>query len=87
MAVHCRHRKDKKDNANLVEKNKDEFSAVVSEVNLVTNVMDWWVDSGAIKHVCRNKDLFTSYQRVGEGEKLYMGNSSASELQEKERSA
>ncbi|XP_026400232.1 zinc finger homeobox protein 4-like [Papaver somniferum] len=29
--VHCGQRKDNKNNANLVEKNKDEFSAVVSE--------------------------------------------------------
>ncbi|XP_068331482.1 uncharacterized protein [Pyrus communis] len=52
--------------------------AVVSEVNLLTNSNDWWVDTGATRHVCANLNLFVTYQSVVGGENLYMGNATAS---------
>ena len=36
------------------------FSAVVSEVNLVGNTKEWWVDTGATRHKCSDKKMFSS---------------------------
>ena len=54
-------------------------SAVVSEVNMIgSNLKKWWVDTGAPQHICSDKSMFTSYNEVKNGEKLYMGNSATS---------
>ena len=58
------------------------LSAVVSEVNLVGyNPREWWIDTGATCHVCSNKNMFTSFESVDSGEKLFMGNSPTFEIQ------
>ena len=64
-----------KPNVNLV--NGDEGSsddeviaAVVSQVLLISDVKKWVVDSGATKHICANKDMYTSFE---EGEdRIYL---------------
>ena len=61
--------------ANLVE-GDDIIAAVISQANMVTNSKNWVVDSGATRHVCANKDAFTSYTPVGDDEKVvYLGDS------------
>ena len=35
------------------------LSAVISEVNLVGNTREWWVDIVATRHVCSNKEMFS----------------------------
>ena len=50
--------------------------AVVSQVNLVTNVSKWVVDSRATRHICANRNVFTSDTSVGDGEEqVYLGES------------
>ncbi|XP_028058652.1 uncharacterized protein LOC114262493, partial [Camellia sinensis] len=49
---------------------------VVSKENLVRNPKKWWVDTGATRHICADKKIFTSYSTVDNGEQLFMGNSS-----------
>ena len=56
-----------KPRANLVE-GDDIIVAVISQVNVATNVNKWVVDSGATIHICANKSMFTSYTVVGDGE-------------------
>ena len=64
-----------KPNVNLV--NGDEGSsddeviaAVVSQVLLISDVKKWVVDSVATKHICANKDMYTSFE---EGEdRIYL---------------
>jgi len=52
--------------------------AVVSQVNLVTNVSKWVVNFGATRHICANINVFTSYTSVGDGEEqVYLGDSRA----------
>ena len=35
------------------------LSTVVSEVNFIgSNIKEWWVDTGATRHVCSNKKMF-----------------------------
>ncbi|XXG63098.1 hypothetical protein AAC387_Pa05g1359 [Persea americana] len=50
------------------------LSAVVSKVNLVGNTREWWVDTRAARHVCFNKEMFSTYH-ASKGEQLFMGNS------------
>ncbi|KAG5017293.1 hypothetical protein JHK82_022918 [Glycine max] len=57
----------KRPRANLVE-GDDIIVAVISQVNVVTNVNKWLVDSGATRHICANKRMFTSYIVMGDGE-------------------
>ena len=57
------------------------LSAVISEVNLVgSNPREWWVDTGATCHVCFDRSLFSTFQPIENGEKMYMGNSATSEI-------
>uniref|UniRef100_A0A2N9F9L9 Integrase catalytic domain-containing protein n=1 Tax=Fagus sylvatica TaxID=28930 RepID=A0A2N9F9L9_FAGSY len=55
----------------------------VSEINLVKNTNEWWVDTGATRHICSDKKMFSTYQSVGYGEQLFMGNSSTSKVEGK----
>ena len=76
-AAQCRHRVRNDDppkpKANLVE-GDDVIAAVISQVNMVTSITRWAVDSGATRHICADKNVFTSYKPVGEGEEMvYMG--------------
>ena len=57
------------------------LSAVILEANLVGNTKEWWVDTGATRHICSNKTMFTTYHVVTNGEQLYMGNSSTSKVE------
>ncbi|XP_047313594.1 uncharacterized protein LOC124917068 [Impatiens glandulifera] len=59
-----------------------DLCAMISEINLVgSNPREWWVDTGATRHVCSNKEVFLSLEEVKNGEKLFMGNFSTSDIQ------
>lgn len=84
-AKDCRHKKEgttggEANNVNLTE---NHFVAVVSEVNMVTNSNDWWIDTGATKHVCSDLSMFSTYEQGSCGEKLYMGNASTATIEGK----
>ncbi|GKB35736.1 retrovirus-related pol polyprotein from transposon TNT 1-94 [Tanacetum coccineum] len=73
--------------ANMVDENVDmiamvsDVCAMISEVNLVgTNNSGWWIDTGATRHVCADKSMFHSFRVVGNGQKLYMGNSATADI-------
>uniref|UniRef100_A0A2N9HRU5 Retrovirus-related Pol polyprotein from transposon TNT 1-94-like beta-barrel domain-containing protein n=1 Tax=Fagus sylvatica TaxID=28930 RepID=A0A2N9HRU5_FAGSY len=59
------------------------LSAVVSEVNLVGDTKEWWVDTGATRHICSDKKMFSTYHSVEHGEQLFMGNSSTARVEGK----
>ena len=80
----CRLKKDRNKEANLVdnmEVDESNFSAVVSECNMVQNPNQWWVDTGATRHVCSDKSMFSTYKKFDHEEKLYMGNSAVSMIE------
>ncbi|CAL1379522.1 unnamed protein product [Linum trigynum] len=84
----CKTHKKKNNNkgqANIVEENDDmdmdDLCAVLSECNLVGNLREWWIDSGATRHVCAVKEMFTSYSLAKAEEKLFMGNSSTAKVE------
>ncbi|PHU09350.1 Aquaporin TIP4-2 [Capsicum chinense] len=42
------------------------------ECNLVRNPREWWMDSGATRHVCANKELFSSFTSSQVEDMIYM---------------
>ena len=87
-AVQCRNRAGKNDNhakrrVNLVEAD-DTIVAVISQANLVANVSDWAINSGATRHICVNKTDFVFYTQVNEGkEVVYLSDSSTTQVLDK----
>ncbi|KAF5956145.1 hypothetical protein HYC85_009001 [Camellia sinensis] len=75
----CRSYKKKQEASNA----KNKFVAVVSEVNMLEDAGDWWVDLGATRHVCNDKSRFTTYEQVSDGIVLYTGNSSTATIKGK----
>ena len=57
------------------------LTAMISECNMAGNPKEWWIDTGATRHICANRLMFSSYTTVGGDEKLYMGNSSTSKVE------
>ncbi|KAL0342825.1 UNVERIFIED_CONTAM: Retrovirus-related Pol polyprotein from transposon TNT 1-94 [Sesamum calycinum] len=55
------------------------LSAVVFEVNLVDNPREWWIDTGATRRICSDKEMFSTYTSIN-GRKLFMGNSATSNI-------
>ena len=58
------------------------LSTVVFKVNFLgSNTKEWWVGTGATRHVCSDKKMFSSYQTIDNGEQLFRGNSSSSKVE------
>ncbi|XP_021986446.1 uncharacterized protein LOC110882835 [Helianthus annuus] len=52
-----------------------EEAAMIEEVNAMgENPKGWFVDTGATRHVCGDKALFSTFKEASGEEKLYMGN-------------
>ncbi|XP_073154047.1 uncharacterized protein [Henckelia pumila] len=56
-----------------------DLSAVVFEANMVDHPKEWFIDTGATRHVCADKDLFSKYTSIS-GRELYMGNNATSKI-------
>ena len=85
QAKDYRAKKRQKTQANVVEKISNgvddiNLTAMISECNMAGNPKEWWIDTGATRHICANRSMFSSYTTMGGDEKLYMGNSSTSNV-------
>lgn len=69
-------------NQAIVAESAELFVGVI-EANLVSNVVDWWVDTGATRHICNSKSMFTTYQQVEDGEPMFMGNATTAKVEGK----
>nr|XP_016445685.1 PREDICTED: uncharacterized protein LOC107770860 [Nicotiana tabacum] len=84
--VQCRKRvgndNPTKAKVNLTKAKVDDIIvAVVSQVNLVANMKDWVLASGATRHICANKKDFVSYTQVEEGEEVvYLADSRTTQV-------
>ncbi|KAK9699502.1 hypothetical protein RND81_08G177700 [Saponaria officinalis] len=67
--------------ANVAETD-DIIAAAIVEANLVGNVAEWILDTGASRHFCADKGLFVEFEEVADGECVYMGNSSSAMMQD-----
>ena len=66
--------------ANLVE-GDDTIVVVVSQANMVTDSKNYVVDFGATRHICANRDAFTTYTSVGDDEKVvYLSDSHTAQV-------
>ncbi|KAJ9561442.1 hypothetical protein OSB04_006602 [Centaurea solstitialis] len=41
---------------------------------------EWWVDTGATRHVCYDKNNFHTFKEVNDDQKLFMGNAATAEI-------
>ncbi|XP_022847663.1 uncharacterized protein LOC111370208 [Olea europaea var. sylvestris] len=72
IAKDCRQKKqNKKDEVHLTEEDRLSngvselmLSAIVFEANMVDNPREWFVDTGATRHVCADKKMFSSYTPI-----------------------
>ena len=53
---------------------------MVVEANLVGNVAEWVLDTGASRHLCADRGLFVEFEEVKAGECVYMGNASSAAI-------
>lgn len=63
-----KHKKGRNDNpsklnVDLVEED-DIIVVIISQVNIVTNMKEWVIDSSATSHICSNQNMFVSYSRT-----------------------
>ncbi|KAJ9544786.1 hypothetical protein OSB04_024493 [Centaurea solstitialis] len=86
-AINCRFpKRAKAKQANFVDDISRDVSilnltAMISEVNLVgSNPREWWIDTGATRHVCSDKEMFHGFKTAEDGEKLFMGNSATADI-------
>ncbi|KAG5527251.1 hypothetical protein RHGRI_028223 [Rhododendron griersonianum] len=68
-AKDCRSKKQKT-SANMVE---EQLVAMVTEINMADTSSGWWFDSGATVHVCKDRSLFKTYEKL-DGQEAQMGN-------------
>ena len=78
LVVQC-----KKKEANFMEIDDDNLVAVVTEVNMVFIEKGWWIDIGTTRHICSGRNLFSEYNKVADGEKLFMGYGTLSKVEGK----
>ena len=58
-----------------------DLAVVISEVNLVgSNPKEWWIDTGATRHVCFDKKMFSISELVEAGGNVFIGNFATSEI-------
>ena len=46
---------------------------------------EWWIDIGATRHVCSDKKMLSTFEPTETGEKVYMENSTTSEIKGQEK--
>nr|XP_009798319.1 PREDICTED: uncharacterized protein LOC104244566 [Nicotiana sylvestris] len=49
--------------------------------NLVENPKEWWIDSGATRHVCAVKEAFATYSTAGPEEEIFIGNNAIAKIE------
>ncbi|KAL3328276.1 hypothetical protein AABB24_035749, partial [Solanum stoloniferum] len=58
----------------------DDLCAMISECNLVENPKEWFLDSGATRHICSAKEAFATYIPAEFEEDLFIGNTTTTRI-------
>ncbi|XP_024010264.1 uncharacterized protein LOC112085292 [Eutrema salsugineum] len=76
----CRSKKaPKKHEANLAY---PDMCAMITEANVAkSHPKAWWFDTGATRHICLDRSMFSAYTKNKSYEKLFMGNSVTSKIE------
>jgi len=70
---------------NQKAKTKGNFVAMIfDQINVVQSDNDWWIDSGASKHMRKDHSLFRTLDLVEDKKVLYMGNTSTFDIEGKD---
>ncbi|XP_076918212.1 uncharacterized protein LOC143578550 [Bidens hawaiensis] len=72
----------KRERAHMADENGEplvamitELSAMIEKINLVGDKpQGWFIDTGATRHVCGDKTLFSTFKEAASDAKLFMGN-------------
>ncbi|KAF3619796.1 hypothetical protein T459_07198 [Capsicum annuum] len=67
----------------MIESSKecDDLYAMFTEYYLTGNPRKWWMDSGVTRHVCANRELFSSFSLAQVEEMFYMANSATAKVE------
>ena len=58
-----------------------DLTTIISEVNFVgSNPKEQWIDTGATRHVCSDKKVFSTFEPIETREKVFMVNFAALEI-------
>ena len=58
-----------------------DLTTIIFEVNLVgSNPNEWWIDTGATRHVCSDKNMLSTFEPIETRENVYMRNFAISEI-------
>jgi ribosomal protein L15 len=68
--------------SNVVETDEIIAAIVVDgiEANLVGNIVEWVLDTGATRHLCADKGLFAEFEDVENGGCVFMGNATSAPI-------
>ena len=42
----------------------EDIVIMIMDTSMVGNDMEWWIDSGATKHIAKNKAMFKAYEPI-----------------------
>ena len=66
----CCHKKDQNVDGSLQKKEANSLEidynlvVVVTKVNMLSDVKGWWIDTGATRHICLDKNMFSEYNKI-----------------------
>ena len=76
----CRILKAEKKKEKINDNRKNDLVAMVTETFVAGDQAEWWIDTGATRHVSGDRNTFTTYELVGGDKILHMGNSSSAKV-------
>ncbi|XP_038902344.1 uncharacterized protein LOC120088978 [Benincasa hispida] len=83
LASAFEHKKGQSSNNQANVKENDDLVAVIYEVNMASDTKGWWIDTDATRHICRDKSLFITYEKLDGSDKLYKENASTASMESK----
>jgi len=74
----CKYRKREHDSQACVA--EEPLVAMITEVNMIEGDDGWWADSGAARHVCKNRNWFKNYTSFAVNKEVLLGDSHSTKV-------